>query len=639
MTIDVQLPDGSVRDFPEGSTIGDVAKAIGPGLASSMIAGRVDGHLVHHDCVLHKNCAVEIVTSKDSASLDIIRHSTAHLMAQAVQSLYPDVQVTVGPVTDDGFYYDFFHPPGFQPSDLIAIEEKMHALVAASLDIRCNWMTRADAKLFFERKGEHYKAKIIDELIEDDTVSLYTQGDFTDLCRGPHVPNTRFLGAFKLTKLSGAYWRGDQNNEMLQRIYGTAWPTKKALDAYLERVELAKKRDHRVLGQKLDWFHFQEEAPGMVFWHAHGWKIYQNILKIVRSGYREYGYQEVNTPQMVDRALWEASGHWGKYADNMFTVSAAEKCYAIKPMNCPCHVEIFKQGIRSYKDLPLRLAELGCCHRSEPSGTLHGLMRLRAFVQDDGHIFCMESQIAQEVAALIAQTQQLYRQFGFTDVSICLSTRPEKRVGEDALWDKAESALTETLNAVLGDANWRLQPGEGAFYGPKIEFALKDSLARVWQCGTIQLDFLMPKRLGATYIDADGEKCHPVMLHRAILGSIERFIGILIEEFDARLPLWLMPVHCQILTINSACDDYATQIKAQLVSHGIIAECDLRNEKIGYKIREHAMRRTPFLLICGAREQEEGLVNVRDQHGKNHGNMTMTAFIEMFQQASKISEE
>lgn len=635
--IEIAFPDGAVRSYPESTSVYEVASSIGARLAKDMVAAKLDGLWVDTHHLIHASASIEIVTKNSDEALAIIRHSTAHLMAQAVQQLYPAVQITVGPVTDDGFYYDFYHPPGFGPDDLEAIEQKMHALVSQNLDVRRSEMKRDDARVYFAERGQHFKAKIIDELIDAPSVSLYTQGDFTDLCRGPHVPNTSFLGAFKLTKLSGAYWRGDQNNEMLQRIYGTAWRSKKELNTYLERIALAKKRDHRLLGPKLDWFHFQEEAPGMVFWHADGWQIYQNVLKVVRTCYQAHHYQEVNTPQLVDRKLWEASGHWDKYADNMFVIDAAEKHYAVKPMSCPCHVELFKQGLRSYKDLPFRLAEFGHCHRAEPSGTLHGLMRLRGFVQDDGHVFCAESQIGAEVAMLIDQTLDLYKKFGFHDVTICLSTRPEKRVGDDGLWDKAEAALTKTLDDVVGEGAWRLQPGEGAFYGPKIEFALRDSLERVWQCGTIQLDFSMPQKLGAFFVDESGQKQHPVMVHRAVLGSIERFIGILIEETDARLPLWLMPQHCQILTISSDCDDYARRVLKKLVDRGVQARIDLRNEKIGYKIREHAMKRVPYLLICGEREKNAGAVNVRDQHGTNLGSMAVDAFLARIEQELVIS--
>lgn len=627
--ISVTLPDSSVRVFKAGITAREVAFAIGHGLGKSMIASCVDGIIKDHDEKLLDSCNLRIITKKDPEALEIIRHSTAHLMAHAVKSLYPSVQITIGPVIENGFYYDFYYPEGFKESDFEAIENKMSQLVSDGLEIKKSIKSRLQAKDFFTNLGEIYKAKIIDELIDSHDVSLYEQGDFVDLCRGPHVPNTSFLGSFKLTAVSGAYWRGDQNNEMLQRIYGTAWPDNKQLKSYLDRVEMAKLRDHRSLGQKLDWFHLQEEAPGMIFWHHNGWKVIQQMKSFQRECLLKWGYKEVNTPQVIAKELWEASGHWDKYQENIFVIESESRTFALKPMNCPGHVELFKHSQKSYRDLPLRYAEFGCCHRNEASGTLHGLMRVRGFVQDDGHIFCHEDDIGQELKDFVKQVEFVYKKYGFNKFSVCLSTRPEVRVGSDDQWDKAENMLTNGLNEVLGADGWSLNPGEGAFYGPKVEFTLHDCMERNWQCGTIQLDFEMPKRLGATFVDRDNARKHPVMLHRAILGSFERFLGILIEENDGRLPFWLMPVQVVVMSISESQDEYCNNIYDTLQEKGIRVEKDLRYEKIGFKIREHSRLRVPYLLICGSKEQESNLLTVRDQFGKDLGQMSIDKFIEI----------
>ena len=627
--INVRLPHGSVRTFNAGVTAINVAESIGSKLASAMLAAKINGELKDSSVVLDSDCDFSVITNKDSEALEIIRHSTAHLMAQAVKQLFPETQITIGPVIEDGFYYDFYYPPGFKEADLGLIEKRMAELVKQSLPIKRSVMARVAASDFFKNSGEIYKSKIIAEIIDAEQVSLYEQGDFIDLCRGPHVPNTSHLGSFKLTKLAGAYWRGNQDNEMLQRIYGTAWANDKDLKLYLERLEMAKARDHRVLGSKLDWFHLQDEAVGMVFWHSHGWQIIQVMQDYHRKCLREWGYQEINTPQIIDKGLWEASGHWDKYADNMFVVEAKTKTLAIKPMSCPGHVEMFKHSLKSYRDLPLRYAEFGCCHRNEPSGTLHGLMRVRGFTQDDGHIFCDLSQVGSEIAAFVRQVEIVYKKYGFNEFTVCLSTRPEVRVGSDEQWDQAEMILTESLDLVLGSGAWELNPGEGAFYGPKVEFTLHDCMGRSWQCGTIQLDFEMPQRLGATYVDSDNSKKHPVMLHRAILGSFERFLGILIEENDARLPFWLMPMQVVIIGISEDQAEYVASVKQKLHNLGYRVELDLRSEKIGYKIREHAKARVPFVLVCGAKEQSENMVAVRDQHGADLGQMSIEAFIDI----------
>jgi threonyl-tRNA synthetase len=623
----ITLPDGSRREFPKPVSIAEIAADIGPGLAKAALAGRVAGKLVDTSYVVENDAEVSIVTARDDDGVDVIRHSTAHLLAQAVKELFPEAQVTIGPVIENGFYYDFAYKRGFTDEDVTAIEKRMKELAKKGETVERTVMTREEAVEFFRDMGEEYKAEIIEAIPKGEQISLYRQGDFIDLCRGPHVPNINQLKAFKLMKVAGAYWRGDSNNEMLQRIYGTAWGNKDALKEYLHRLEEAEKRDHRKLGRKLDLFHTQEEAPGMIFWHDRGWTIYRLVVDYIRNVLRENDYQEVRTPQVVDRTLWEKSGHWDKFREDMFTTHSENRDYAIKPMNCPCHVQIFNQGLRSYRDLPLRMAEFGSCHRNEPSGTLHGLMRLRNFVQDDAHIFCTDDQIQSEVSSFIDLLYKVYADFGFTDIIIKLSTRPEQRVGSDEDWDKAEHALERALNDK--GLEWDLQPGEGAFYGPKIEFSLKDSIGRVWQCGTIQVDFSMPGLLGAHYVAEDSSKQVPVMLHRAILGSLERFIGILIEEHAGSLPTWLAPIQVIVLPIAEGQAEYASQIEKSLKNQGFRVESDLRNEKIGYKIREHTMQRTPYLLVVGQREAGEGTVAVRTRAGEDKGSMTLEAFVEI----------
>ena len=617
----ITLPDGSCRDFDHPVTVFDVAASIGPGLAKAALAGRVDGTLVDTSHVIDADAELAIITERDDEGLEVIRHSTAHLLAMAVKELFPQVQVTIGPTIDDGFYYDFSSEHAFTPEDLLAIEKRMSELVRANIEITRSEMARDDAVEFFRQLDEEYKAEIIASIPDTEPLSLYTQGEFTDLCRGPHVPSTGKLKAFKLMKVAGAYWRGDSDNEMLQRIYGTAWRDKKELKAYLRRLEEAEKRDHRKIGKALDLFHSQEEAPGMIFWHDRGWQIYLTIEDYIRTQLRDHGYQEVCTPQIIDRSLWEKSGHWEKFKEMMFTTASENRDYAIKPMNCPAHIQIYNHGLKSYRDLPLRLAEFGSCHRNEPSGTLHGLMRVRNFVQDDAHIFCTEEQILDEVSDFIDLLFEVYRDFGFEEVLVQLSTRPEQRVGADELWDKAEKSLQDALN--MKSLEWELQPGEGAFYGPKIEFSLKDCLERVWQLGTIQLDFSMPERLGAHYVAEDNSKQTPVMLHRAILGSLERFIGILIEHYAGALPLWLAPVQLVVMNITDNQADYVNKIAKILKNSGFKVETDLRNEKIGFKIREHTLQRIPFMLVVGDREMENGTVAVRARGGKDLGPMTI----------------
>ena len=624
--ITITLPDGQKKEFSQPTTIADIAAAIGAGLAKAALAGRVNDHLVDTSYLVNEDANISIVTDKDPESLAIIRHSTAHLLAHALKQLYPDAQVTIGPVIEDGFFYDFAYPTGFTPDDLSAIETRMHELAKQDLTITRQEMDRETATRYFNQIGEIYKTKIIGDLPSNETLTLYTQGDFTDLCRGTHVPKTGFLKAFKLTKLAGAYWRGDANNDMLQRIYGTAWPNKKALDDYLHRLEEAEKRDHRKTGKKLDLFHMQEEAPGMVFWHPKGWTIYQAIEQYMRGRLDEWGYQEVRTPQLLHRSLWEKSGHWEKFGDDMFYTESESRQYAVKPMSCPCHVQIFKQGLRSYRDLPLRLAEFGSCHRNEPSGSLHGLMRVRGFTQDDGHVFCAEKDLASEASKIIEQVRSVYHDFGFEHIQVKLSTRPEKRIGTDETWDKAEKALKDVLNA--SGLMWDLQLGEGAFYGPKVEFSLKDCLNRVWQCGTLQVDFLMPERLEASYIAEDSARKVPVMLHRAILGSLERFIGILLEEYAGHLPLWLAPTQVVVMNITNHQQDYVTQIVQILKKHQYRVIADLRNEKIGFKIREHTLQNIPYLVVIGDREQSDNLITVRTRAGKDLGNMGIDTFLQ-----------
>ena len=625
----ITLPDGSVRSFDRPVTVGEVAASIGAGLAKAALAGKVNGREVDLSYRIEQDAELAILTPKSEEGLEVIRHSTAHLLAHAVKQLYPDAQVTIGPVIDNGFYYDFAYKRPFTPEDLEKIEQRMAELAKAEIPVSREVWERDKAVEFFKGEGELYKAEIIASIPPGEEVSLYRQGDFVDLCRGPHVPDTGKLKVFKLTKVAGAYWRGDSKNEMLQRIYGTAWASKEDLAAYLHMLEEAEKRDHRKLGRQLDLFHIQEEAPGMVFWHPKGWTLWQQVEQYLRRTITAEGYQEVRTPQIVDRSLWEKSGHWGMYADLMFTTQSEKRDYAIKPMNCPCHIEIFNQGLKSYRDLPLRMAEFGSCHRNEPSGSLHGIMRVRNFVQDDAHIFCTEEQVQGEAADFIRLLQKVYADFGFTDVEVKLSTRPEKRVGTDEQWDRAEAALASALDA-QGLA-YDLQPGEGAFYGPKIEFALKDCLGRVWQCGTLQLDFNLPVRLGAEYVADDNTKKHPVMLHRAILGSLERFIGILIEHHAGALPMWLAPVQAVVLNISEGQSEYAADVAKRLKAAGFRVEADLRNEKINYKIREHSALKLPYQLVVGEKEKAQGLVAVRARGGLDLGQMSLEALIERWQ--------
>jgi len=624
----VTLPDGSRREFDQPVSVLDVAADIGPGLAKAALAGKVDGKLVDVSFVIGQDADLAIITARDEEALELMRHDAAHVMAQAVQELYPGTQVTIGPAIENGFYYDFAREEAFTPEDLGKIEARMKEIVKRDLPIVREVWSRDEAMQTFADIGEDYKVEIIRDIIpEGEEVSVYRQGDWFDVCRGPHLPATGMLGqGFKLMKLAGAYWRGDSDNEMLQRIYGTAWRDKKELNAYLKMLEEAEKRDHRKLGKAMDLFHTQEEAPGMVFWHDHGWRIYLVIQDYIRGMLKQHGYQEIHTPQIIDRSLWERSGHWEKFSADMFTTDSENRTYAIKPMNCPAHIQVFNQGLKSYRDLPLRLAEFGSCHRNEPSGTLHGLMRVRNFVQDDAHIFCAEDQILGEVSDFIDLLFKVYADFGFTDVSVKFSTRPEQRVGEDDLWDRAEAALQAALEHKQLD--WDLQPGEGAFYGPKIEFNLKDCLGRVWQLGTIQLDFSMPGRLGAHYIAEDGSKQVPVMLHRAILGSLERFIGILIEHYAGALPLWLAPVQAVILNITDRQAGFARKVEETLQNQGLRVKSDLRNEKIGFKIREHTIRRVPYLLVIGDRETEAGTVAVRTRSGGDLGSMSIEQLAE-----------
>ena len=621
----ITLPDNSRREYAQQLTVMQVAESIGPGLARATLAGVVNDRLVDASYLIEDDSSLRIITDRDPEGLHIIRHSSAHLMAQAVKTLYPEAQVTIGPVIEDGFYYDYAYEPGFTPDDLIRIEKKMEELAKADLPVSRSVKRRDEAIEFFRAIGEEYKARIIESIPDNETLSFYSQGDFIDLCRGPHVPSTGRIRAFKLMKLAGAYWRGDSDNEMLQRIYGTAWPNKKALKAYLRRLEEAARRDHRKIAKQQGLFHFQEAAPGMVFWHPSGWTIYRIIERYIGRKMREQGYHEIHTPQMLDHDLWKRSGHWDKFKEAMFTTCSENRDYAIKPMNCPGHIQVFNQGLKSYRDLPLRLAEFGSCHRNEASGTLHGLMRARNFTQDDAHIFCTEQQVQGEVARFIDMLFDIYSDFGFTEVIIKLSTRPAKRVGADGLWDKAEQALAAALdNKALA---WERQPGEGAFYGPKIEFSLKDCIDRVWQCGTIQVDFFMPERLGAHYIDDDSAKQTPVMLHRAVVGSMERFIGILIENYAGAFPVWLAPVQAVLISITEKQAEYAKKVCENLKNRGFRATVDLRNETIGLKIRDHAMQRVPYQLIVGGREQDDHTVAVRARDGKDLGAMSVDDFI------------
>lgn len=621
----ITLPDGAVREFAEAVSVLDVAKNISSGLAKATLAGVVDGKLVDASFILTTDSKLQLITDKDSEGLEVIRHSTAHLLAQAVKQLYPTAQVTIGPVIDNGFYYDFSFERPFTPEDLVAIEKKMANLVDQNIQVERVEMTREDAINYFDSIGEKYKVEIISSIPAGEVISLYKQGDFIDLCRGPHVPSTSKLKAFKLMKVAGAYWRGDSNNEMLQRIYGTAWRNKDELKEYLHMLEEAEKRDHRKIGKQLDLFHLQEEAPGMVFWHPKGWAIWQTIEQYIRKELDKDGYKEIKTPQVVDKILWEKSGHMQNYGENMFLTSSENRDYAVKPMNCPCHVLVFNQGLKSYRDLPLRLAEFGSCHRNEPSGALHGIMRVRGFVQDDAHIFCTDEQIGSEAAKFIDLTYRVYQKFGFDKVDLKLSTRPEKRVGADELWDSAEAALAKALDDK--GLPYTLQPGEGAFYGPKIEFALKDCLGREWQCGTLQLDFNLPERLGASYVAEDGSKKIPVMLHRAALGSLERFIGVLIEHYAGNLPFWLAPVQAVVLNISEKQNDYANKVYDALRNAGVRAEIDLSNEKIGYKIRQQSMQKVPYLLVLGDNEMQNNQITVRKQDGTDLGAMSLDEFL------------
>ena len=622
----VTLPDGSKREYEGPVTVAQVAASIGAGLAKAALAGRVDGKLVDLSHVIDGDAAVAIITARDPEGLEIIRHSTAHLMAQAVKELFPEAQVTIGPAIENGFYYDFSYTRAFTPEDLKAIEARMDELVKKNIPIVREEMPREEAIDFFKALGEHYKAEIISSIPAGEVISLYRQGDFVDLCRGPHVPSTGCLKVHHLMKVAGAYWRGDSKNEMLQRIYGTAWATKDEQKAYLEMLAEAEKRDHRRLGRELDLFHLQDEAPGMVFWHAKGWALWQVIEQFMRRVYQDNGYEEVKAPQLLDRSLWERSGHWAKYRDNMFTTESENRYYALKPMNCPGHIQIFNSKLRSYRDLPLRIGEFGQCHRNESSGSLHGLMRVRGFTQDDGHIFCTEDQILAECEAFTALVQKVYKTFGFTDIAYKVATRPAMRIGEDAVWDKAEHALMASLDG-LG-IKYEVLVGEGAFYGPKIEYHLKDCLGRSWQCGTVQVDFQMPGRLGAEYVAEDNSRKIPVMLHRAILGSLERWIGMLIEEFAGAFPVWLAPIQCAVTSITDNQGAYAKDVAAKLHAAGLRVQTDLRSEKINYKIRELSLQKLPYILVVGEKEAQTGTVSVRARGGENLGVMSLDAFIE-----------
>jgi len=626
----ITLPDSSKREFDAPVSVFDVAADIGAGLAKAAVAGKVNGTLVDTSYTITDDVELAIITGRDEEGLEVLRHSCAHLMAMAVQELFPGAQVTIGPVIEDGFYYDFAYERPFTPEDLEKIEAKMKALAKQNLKVERSLMTRDEAVAMFEEMGEKYKVEIIKDIPGDQELSFYKQGDFIDLCRGPHVPATGFLKTFKLMKVAGAYWRGDSNNEMLQRVYGTCWNDKKDLKAYLFRLEEAEKRDHRKLGKQLNLFHMQEEAPGMVFWHPNGWTLYQQIEQYMRQKLRRNNYVEVKTPQVVERTLWEKSGHWEKFAEEMFTTHSESRDFAVKPMNCPCHIQVFNQGLRSYRDLPLRMAEFGSCHRNEPSGALHGIMRVRGFVQDDGHIFCAENSIQQEVSEFIKLLHEVYADFGFTEILYKLSTRPEKRVGSDEIWDKAEKALADALNAA--ELDWDLLPGEGAFYGPKVEFSLKDCLGRVWQCGTIQVDFSMPGRLGAQFVNEAGDRETPVMLHRATLGSFERFIGILIEETAGALPTWLAPTQAVVMNITDKQGEYCQNVANRLEDLGFRATADLRNEKIGFKIRERTLQKIPYLLVVGDKEVESGAVAVRTRTGEDLGTMTLEEFENLLSQ-------
>ena len=634
--INIRLPDGSTKSFPGPVTVAEIASSIGAGLARAALAGKVNGRLVDTGFRVEGDAEVSIVTERDPEGVDVLRHSAAHLLAHAVKELYPDAQVTIGPVIENGFYYDFAYKRPFTPEDLAAIEKRMQEIARKDLPVERREMPRDEAVKFFADMGEKYKAEIIASIPEKETISLYGQGNWIDLCRGPHVPSTGKLKTFKLMRVAGAYWRGDSKNEMLQRIYGTAWGKKEDQDAYLKMLEEAEKRDHRRLATQLDLFHMQEEAPGLVFWHPKGWALWQQVEQYMRRVYRDNGYHEVRGPQILDRSLWERTGHWENFRDNMFTTSSENRDYAVKPMNCPGHILIYNKGVRSYRELPLRYGEFGSCHRNEPSGALHGLMRVRGFVQDDGHIFCTEEQILPECVAYTALLQKVYRDFGFTDIIYKVATRPAKRIGSDESWDRAEKALEEALRR--SGVQFSISKGEGAFYGPKIEYSLKDGIGRVWQCGTMQVDFSMPGRLGAEYVAEDNTRRTPVMLHRAIVGSFERFIGILIEHYAGAFPVWLAPHQAVVMTITERQDAYAAKIKNALLDQGFRVISDLRNEKISYKIREHSLQKLPYQLVVGDKEMQAGTVAVRTRSGEDLGAMTLEAFIARLQAEAKARQ-
>ena len=627
--IQITLPDGSQREFSGPITVAEVAQSIGPGLAKNTVAGKVDGKLVDACDTIDRNATLQIITPKDKEGVEIIRHSCAHLVGHAVKQLYPTAKMVIGPVIDEGFYYDIAYERPFTPEDMAAIEKRMKELIAQDYDVIKKMTPRAEVIEVFKSRGEEYKLRLVDDMPDETAMGLYYHQEYVDMCRGPHVPNTRFLKAFKLTKLAGAYWRGDAKNEQLQRVYGTAWADKKELDAYITRMEEAEKRDHRKLGKELDLFHIDEHSPGTVFWHPKGWTLWQEVEQYMRRVYRDNGYQEVKGPQILDKSLWEKTGHWDKYRDNMFTTESEKRDYALKPMNCPGHILIFKQGVKSYRDLPLRYGEFGACHRNEPSGGLHGIMRVRAFTQDDGHVFCTEDQIQVEVTAFSTLLQKVYKDFGFTDIIYKVATRPEQRIGSDAIWDKAEHALMESLR--VSGCEFEVSPGDGAFYGPKIEYTLKDAIGRQWQCGTIQVDFSMAERLDAEYVGEDGARHRPVMLHRAIVGSMERFIGILIEQHAGAMPAWLAPEQVVVLNITDAQAEYAKTVAQTLQNKGFRAGFDLANDKITYKIRSHATRKLPYILVVGDKEKESGTVAVRARGNKDLGVMPLESFMELLQ--------
>ena len=631
----ITLPDGNKKSFDRAVTISEVAESIGPGLAKAAIAGKVNGVLLDTCMPIYEDSDLSIITAKDKEGIEIIRHSFAHLIGHAVKQLFPKAKMAIGPVIEEGFYYDIFYEKTFSPIDLEKIESRIHLLIKLNYDVIVDIVGKEEAMEIFKEREEDYKLEIIDTIADGENINIYRHQEYVDMCRGPHVPNTKHLKAFKLMKVSGAYWRGDSNNVMLQRIYGTAWSNPKELNSYLKRIQEAEQRDHRKIGKSMSLFHTQEEAPGMVFWHPKGWAVYQVLEQYIREALTISGYKEIKTPQAVDRTLWEKSGHWDKFKEDMFTTTSDNREYAIKPMNCPCHVQVFNQGLKSYRDLPIRLAEFGSCHRNEPSGSLHGLMRVRNFTQDDAHIFCTESQVQSEVSDFIDLVFKVYKSFGFDSLEIKLSTRPEKRVGSNEIWDKSEQALALALTSK--NLKWEVLSGEGAFYGPKIEFSLKDCLGRIWQCGTIQVDFSMPERLNATYIDEDSQRKHPVMLHRAILGSFERFIGILIEHYDGKFPTWLSPVQSVIMGITDRNSERCKEIYSQLINSGFRVDLDIRNEKIGFKIREHTLQKVPFLIIIGDKEEESGEITIRTREGKDLGPMTVDGFkIILDQSISKL---